>query len=141
MVGWKAAKSILEQWAVLLAVLWGPPGKHREVYELMLLINTAEEVNALLQAQFQHQPTIPTALVQLIQTDFNESFRQIFTSVLLVRSPELMPLMITLTTGHFRPESVYMSGRLGNVAPNQAWQKRVREPPGKVGGGTMIPPN
>ena len=53
---------------------------------------------------------MPAALVILIQTKFNESFRQVFTSHLPVRWPHLTPLIRTLTTGHFRPDTVTMPG-------------------------------
>ena len=46
------------------------------------------------------------ALVRLVQTEFNKSFRQAFTSHLPVRCPHLTPLIRTLTTGHFRPDTV-----------------------------------
>ena len=49
------------------------------------------------------------ALVQHIQTDFNESFRQVFSSHLPVRWPHFTPLIRTLTTGHFHPDTVTMS--------------------------------
>ena len=48
---WEAAKSMLEQWAIFLDFLWGPPKKHRTVHTLMLLIGVAEEVNYRLQEQ------------------------------------------------------------------------------------------
>ena len=45
-VGWKATKSIFKQWSVIFAVLWNPSEKHHTVYDLMLSIDAAEEVNA-----------------------------------------------------------------------------------------------
>ena len=53
---------------------------------------------------------MPAALVRIIQTEFNESFRQVFTSHLPVRWPHLTPLIRTLTTGHFCPDTVTMPG-------------------------------
>ena len=53
---------------------------------------------------------MPAALVRLIQTEFNKSFRQVFTSHLPVRWPHLTPLIRTLMTGHFRPDTVTMPG-------------------------------
>ena len=73
---------MLEKWAVYLAFLWGLPEKYRVVYKLMLMIDVAEDVNAWLRAQARHQPTISEALVQLVQIEFNENFRQVFTSSL-----------------------------------------------------------
>ena len=50
------------------------------------------------------------ALIRLIQTEFNKSFQQVFTSHLPVLWPHLIPLIITLTTGHFRPNPITMPG-------------------------------
>ena len=80
-VRWRAAKSMLYQWSVFLPVLRGPTEKNRAVYGITLLIGAAEGMNARLQAQSQHQPTMPAALVRFIQTDFNKSCRQLFTAV------------------------------------------------------------
>ena len=60
---------------------------------------------------------MPSALVRLTQTDFNESFRKIFTSHLPVRWPHLTPLIRTLTTGHFRPDAVTMPGGFQHNLP------------------------
>ena len=37
-VVWEADKSMLEQWAVFLMILWILPKKHRAVYELIILV-------------------------------------------------------------------------------------------------------
>ena len=63
---------MLEQWDIFLLVLWVRPEKHSAVYELMIMINAAdEELNTRLWAQTHHQPTIMATLVRPIQTGFN----------------------------------------------------------------------
>ena len=102
-VGWEAEAKILEQWLVVVTVLLGPQERHPAVFELATLLEAENEVNSRLRAQSGAQQDMPAALVRLIQTEFNESLRQVFTSHLLVCWPHLTPLIRTLTTGHFRP--------------------------------------
>ena len=83
---------MLEQWLVVVTVLLGTQERHPEVFELATLLEAANEVNSPLHAQAGSQQDMPAALVRLIQTQFNESFRQVFTSHLLVRWPHLTPL-------------------------------------------------
>ena len=66
-VRWEVSKSMLDQWAFLLVVLWVPPKKHCRVYELMLMIDAAEEVNTGLRSKAKHRPTMPEDIVRLIQ--------------------------------------------------------------------------
>ena len=73
---------MLDQWAVFLKVLWVPPEKHYTVYDIFLLIDKVEAVNAWIQAQSQNQTTIPVDLLQLIKTEFNEIFCQVLTSAM-----------------------------------------------------------
>ena len=56
------------------------------------------------------QQDMPAALVQLIQTEFNESSSQAFTSHLPVRWPHFTPLIRTLTKENFHPGTVTMLG-------------------------------
>ena len=60
---------------------------------------------------------MPAALVRIIQTEFNESFRNVFTSHLPVRWPHLTLLIRTLTTGNFRPDTVTMPGAFQHTVP------------------------
>ena len=92
----------------MVTVLFGPQERHPEVFELATLLEAADKVNSCLQPQTGAQQDMPAALVILIQTDFNVSFQQVFTSHLSVRWPHLTPLIRTLTTGHFRPDTVTM---------------------------------
>ena len=95
---------------LVVTVLLGPQEHQLAVFELATLLEAANEVNSQLRAQSGAQQDMPAALVRLIHTEFNESFRQVFTSHLPVRWPHLTPLIRTLTTGHFRPDTVTMSG-------------------------------
>ena len=101
---------MLEQWIVVVTVLLGTHEFHPTVFELATLLEAANEVNSRLRAQTGSQQDMPAALVRLIQTEFNESFRQVFISHLPVRWTHLTPLIITLTTGHFRPDTVTIPG-------------------------------
>ena len=69
----------------MVAVLLGPQERHPSVFELATLLEAADKVNSRLRAQAADQQDIPTAFVRIIQTEFNESFRQVFTSQLPVR--------------------------------------------------------
>ena len=84
-VGWEAAAKMLEQWLVVVTVLLGPQERHPEVFKLATLLEATNEVNSHLRAQAGVQQDMPAALVRLIQTEFNESFRNVFTSHLPVR--------------------------------------------------------
>ena len=93
-----------------MTVLLGPQERHPAVFELATLLEAANEVNSRLRAQAGSQKDMLDALVRLIKTEFNESFRQVFTSHLPVRWHHLTPLIRTLTTGHFLPDTVTMPG-------------------------------
>ena len=116
---------MLEQWAVLLTVIFVLGIFHPTVYKITIIIDASEEVSSRLWAQERSQPPMPVVLVRLVQTDFNESYRKVFTSSLPVRWPHLETLTKTLTTGHLRPESVVMSVFF------QEQTKAVNECPGK----------
>ena len=108
---------MIEQWLVLLDVILGPPELHPAVHELSVLVEAAEEVSTRICAQSQHQPGMPAALICLVHTEFNESFRQVFMIPLPVRWPHFAPLVRTLTTGHFRANSVSMTGGFKDHTP------------------------
>ena len=103
---------MLEQWLIVVTVLLGTHERHPAVFEVATLLEVVDEVNSRLQYQASDQQDMPAALVRLIQTEFNESFRQVSTSHLPVRWTHLTPLTRTLTTGHFRPDMVTMTGGL-----------------------------
>ena len=119
---------MLEQWLVVVTVLLGPQERHPEVFELATLLGAANEVNSHLRAQAGSQQDMPAALVRLIQKEFNESFRQVFTSHLPVRWPHLTPLIRTLTTGHFRPDTVTMPGGFRLNVPTASPSYRAAAP-------------
>ena len=129
MVGWEAAEKMLEQWLVVVTVLLGPQERHPEVFELATLLEAANEVNSHLRTQAGSQQDMPADLVRLIQTEFNESFRKFFTSHLPVCWPHLTPLIITLMTGHFRPDTVTMPGGFCINVPTAAVSYRATAPP------------
>ena len=83
-VGWEAASKMLEQWIIMVTVFLRPQKRDPEVFELTTLLEVADEVNSRLQDQAADQQDMPAALVRLIQTEFNESFRQVSTSHLPV---------------------------------------------------------
>ena len=97
-VGWEAAAKMLEQWIVVVTVLLGSKECHPSVFEIATILEAADEVNSHLGSQAAVQQDILASLVRLIQTDFNESFRQVFTRHLPVRWPHFTPLIRTLTT-------------------------------------------
>ena len=99
---------MLEQWLLVVKVLLGPHECHPPVFKLATLLEAANEVNSRLRAQEGAQQDMPAALVRLIQTEFNKSFQKVFTSHLPVRWPHLTPLIRTLTTGNFRPNTITM---------------------------------
>ena len=109
-VGWEAAAKMLKQWLVMVTVLLGPQEHHLAVFVLSTLLEAANEVNSRLRAQAGAQQDMPAALVRLIHTKFNKSFRQVFTSHLPVRWPHLTPLIRTLTTGYFCPDTATVPG-------------------------------
>ena len=116
-VGWELAAKMLEQWLVVVTVILRPQERHPAVFELATLLEAEDKVNSRLRAQAAAQQDMPAVLVRLIQTEFNESSRQVFTSHLLVRWPHLTPLIRTLTTGHFRPDTVHMPGGFRHNVP------------------------
>ena len=61
-VGWEAAVSMLQKWAVFLSVMIVTPIEHRALYELTLLIEAMEGVSTHLQSQEHYQPYMPVAL-------------------------------------------------------------------------------
>ena len=100
-MGWVGATKIPKQWLPLINISLGPLERHPAVHELVVFVDAAEEVSARLRAQSHHQPDMLAALIHLVQTEFNESFRKVFFSPLPVHWPHFSPLIRTLTTGHF----------------------------------------
>ena len=84
---------MLEQWLVVVTVLLGLQERQPAVFELATLRETADEVNSGLRSQAVVQQDMPAALVWHVQNDFNGSFRQVFTSHLMVRCPHFTSLI------------------------------------------------
>ena len=75
---------------------------------------------------------MPAALVRLFQTEFNKSFHQIFNIHIPVRWPQFTPLIKTLTTGHFLPGTVTMSGNFRPNIPTALTAQWTAAPPHKT---------
>ena len=90
-VGWEVAAKMLEQWLVMLTVLLGTQERYPAVFELATLLAAADEVNSRLQAQVAVQQDIPAALFRIIQTEFNESFRQPPSALASLYPPFIQP--------------------------------------------------
>ena len=116
-VGWEAAEKILKQWLVVVTVLLGPQERHPAMFELVTLLEAADEVHSRLQSPAAVHKDMLASLVQLIQTEFNESLRQVFTSQLPVHWPHFTPLTWTLTTAHFHPDTITMLGGFRHNLP------------------------
>ena len=101
---------MLKKLELLLTVILVPGSSQSVVYNITMLIDVLEEVNACLRDQARYQPKIPAALGQLTQTEFNERCQQVFTNVLPVRWPRTEMIMRTLTNGNFCPDIVFVLG-------------------------------
>ena len=112
-----------------MTVLLGPQERHLALFELSTLLEAAYEVNSRLRAQARSQQDMLAALVRLIQTEFKESFRQVFTSHLPVRWPHRTPLIRSLMTGNFRPDMVTMPEGLGHNVPAALTPYRTTDRP------------
>ena len=130
-VVWEAAAKMLAQWLVVVTVLLGPQERHPAVFELATILEAADEVNSRLLAHASVQQDIPASLVRLIKNESKESFRQVFTSHLLVRWNHFNPLIRTLTTGHFHPDTVIMPGGFRHNLPTAITPHQTTAPPYK----------
>ena len=73
---WDEVASQLEAWAVFCMVLLGDDGVHPTTYEMFLLLEEISRVRPRLRAQDCQKPSFLTALLFLIQQEFNASFQQ-----------------------------------------------------------------
>ena len=87
---------------IFLDELWWNAEKKPTVYDLMILLNSTEEVNSNTRAQLCYQQTTQVDLVRLIKSELNNICRKVFIRDLPVRWPALSHLTCTLITGHFR---------------------------------------
>ena len=102
------------------------------VFRLATLLEAADKVNSCLRAQEVAQQEMPAALVRLIQTEFNESFCQVFTSHLPVHWPHFTPLIRTLTTRYFHPDTITMPGGFQHNLPTPITPHQNTAPPYKT---------
>ena len=70
--------------------------------------------------------------MRLTQSEFNESFRQVFTIHLPVRWPHFTPLIRTLTTGHLHLGTVTMHRGFRTSTPSSPTPPRRAAPPPKT---------
>ena len=75
---------MLEQWIIFVAVLLFLQDFHMAVFKMMTLPEASKEVNFRLRSQATVQQDMTAALIILVQTDFNNSFFQVFASHLPV---------------------------------------------------------
>ena len=97
-IDWGMTENILEQWLVVATILLRTQERHQAVFEMVTILEAADEVNSRLRFQPAVQKYVPTDLSRLIQTDFNKNFRKVFASHLPVRWTQFTRLIITLTT-------------------------------------------
>ena len=76
---------MLEQWVVFLYIMLWHLEEHSVIYYINLLIDAVDEVNSCLQVQLRYRPEFLAAMVWLIQTDFDETLHQVFTSADKIR--------------------------------------------------------
>ena len=76
---------------------------HPGTYKVPGILGETTWVGARLRAQSHRQPTFPTALLRMIQTEFNESFCQALEHHQRVRWLEFDQLRSSLDTVNFRP--------------------------------------
>ena len=69
--GWDEASSQLEAWGVFYTVFLGDDSNHPATYENSLFLEEMSGISLRLRAQACQQPTLPAALLRLIQKDFN----------------------------------------------------------------------
>ena len=74
--GWDEVESQLEARAMFCTLFLGDNRVHPATYKMFLLLEETSGVSLSLRAQARQQPTLPTALLCLIQQESNESFRQ-----------------------------------------------------------------
>ena len=109
---WDEAVSQLEAWAVSCTVFLGDDRFHPATYEMFLLLEETSGVSQRLRAQARQKSTFPSALLRLIQQEFNKSFYQALDRWQRVRWMNLESLRRALATGNFRPDLVALPGGL-----------------------------
>ena len=103
---WEFAVEYLEAWEVVCAVFLGDASVHPCIYEVLGLLEEATRVGERHRAKYHLQPTFPTALLRLIQTEFNGSFCQTLERHQRVRWPKFDQLRRALARGKFSPDNV-----------------------------------
>ena len=73
---WDEASSQLNVWVVSWKLFLRDDRIHPAMYEMFLLLEETSGFSPRLREQACQQPTFPSALLCLIQQEFNKSFRQ-----------------------------------------------------------------
>ena len=74
---WDESASQIKFWLVLCAVVVGTVDTHPATVDMMALVEETRFVQACMRAQCCCQPIIPFDLLSLLQTEYNNSFRQV----------------------------------------------------------------
>ena len=96
------------------------PGRqtvHPGTYEVLGLLEEATRFGTRLREQAHRNPTLPTSLLRLIQTDFNKSSRQALERQRRVRWMDYNQLRQALATDNFRSENVALPGSFAPTPP------------------------
>ena len=101
---------MVNQWLVLIKVILGTPELQTAVHKLSVLVEAADEVSTRLRTQVYNHLNIPDALICLVQTEFNDSFHQVFVIPLLAHWPQFVLLVKTLNMIHLRKNALHMPG-------------------------------
>ena len=75
-IGWYKSASQLEAWTVFCTVFLGYYGVHPATYEMFFLLEEISGVSPRLRAQSLQKPTFPSALLCLVNQEFNKRFCQ-----------------------------------------------------------------
>ena len=117
MTSWEVAEKQLEACGVFCHVFLGNVSVHPATYEVCILVEETAYAIAIPQAQTQWQPALTVALLCLLQTDLNESFRQALERHQQVRWTDFERLRQNLATGKFRSHSIALPGAFTPQAP------------------------
>ena len=113
----EATENQLESWGVFCHVFLSNASVHPATYEVCTLIKETAYIGARLQDHTQSQPSLPVALLRLLQTEFNKSFRQALERRYRVCWTDFERLRRELVTGNFHPENITLPGAFTTQAP------------------------
>ena len=91
-------------------VFLGDAEVHPATYEVCSLLEERAYAGVRLRSQTQRQPTLPVALLCLLQTEFTEGFRQVLERRQRVLCQGFERLRRDLVTGNIRLDSAVLPG-------------------------------